>query len=82
MHGPMNIKFTLSPLFLDFLTLEDGTDRLSRNVGKELPPYAAQYARTAQNSSTSRPESEVTQVSCCILYNSNVQHVSAKVHEI
>jgi hypothetical protein len=27
--------------FLDFLTLEDGTDRLSRNVGQELPLYAA-----------------------------------------
>jgi hypothetical protein len=25
----------------DFLTLEDGTDRLSRNVGTELPPNAA-----------------------------------------
>jgi hypothetical protein len=25
---------------LDFLTLEDGTDRLSRNVGKKLPLYA------------------------------------------
>jgi len=24
-----------------FLTLEDGTDRLSRNVGKELPLHAA-----------------------------------------
>ena len=24
-----------------FLTLEDWTDRLSRNVGKELPLYAA-----------------------------------------
>jgi len=24
---------------LDFLTLEDGIDRLSRNVGKELPLY-------------------------------------------
>jgi len=24
-----------------FLTLEDGTDRLSRNVGKKLPPYVA-----------------------------------------
>jgi len=28
--------------FLDFLTLEDGTDWLFRNVRKELPPYAAQ----------------------------------------
>jgi hypothetical protein len=27
--------------FLDFLTLEDGTDRLSRNISKELPLYAA-----------------------------------------
>jgi len=26
---------------LDFLTLEDGSDRLSRNVGKQLPLYAA-----------------------------------------
>lgn len=25
----------------DVLTLKDGTDRLSRNVDKELPPYAA-----------------------------------------
>jgi hypothetical protein len=24
----------------DFLTLADGTDRLSQNVGKELPLYA------------------------------------------
>jgi hypothetical protein len=27
--------------FLDFLTLEDGTDRLSRNVGTELQLNAA-----------------------------------------
>jgi len=27
--------------FFDFLTLEDETDRLSRNVGTELPPYTA-----------------------------------------
>ena len=31
-----------NPTFLDFLTLEDGTDRLSRNVGKELQLCAAQ----------------------------------------
>jgi len=29
--------------FLDFLILEDVTDRLFRNVGKELPLYVAQY---------------------------------------
>jgi hypothetical protein len=28
---------------LDFLTLEDGTDSLSGNVGTELPLYAAQH---------------------------------------
>jgi hypothetical protein len=28
-------------LFLDFLTLEDGIDILSWNVGKELPLYTA-----------------------------------------
>ena len=27
--------------FLDFLHLADGTDSLSRNVGNELPLYAA-----------------------------------------
>jgi hypothetical protein len=32
----------------DFLTLEDGTNRLSRNIGTELPLYAAQYPRRAQ----------------------------------
>ena len=26
---------------LDFLTLEDGADRLSRKVGKELPVHAS-----------------------------------------
>jgi hypothetical protein len=34
--------------FLDFLTLEDWTDRSSRNVGKELPLHAAQYSSRAQ----------------------------------
>jgi hypothetical protein len=33
------------------LTLEDGTDMLSRNVGKELPPYAAEYPRREHTSS-------------------------------
>ena len=27
--------------FLDFLILEDGTDRMPRNVGNELPLYVA-----------------------------------------
>jgi len=33
---------------MEFLTLEDGTDRLSRNVDMELSLYAVQYYRRAQ----------------------------------
>jgi len=35
-------------LFLDFLALKKGTDRLSRNVGTELSLYAMQNPRRAQ----------------------------------
>jgi len=28
-------------IFLDFLTLADGADKVSRNFGKELPLYGA-----------------------------------------
>ena len=31
-----------------FLALEDGTDRLSRNVGKDLPLRAVSYPTSAQ----------------------------------
>jgi hypothetical protein len=34
-------ELTNKSKILDFLTLEDGTVRLTRNVGKELPLYAA-----------------------------------------
>jgi len=36
----------------NFLTLKDMTDRFSRNVGQELPPYAAWYPRRAEISPT------------------------------
>jgi len=36
-----NISVPSSRISFYFLTLEDGTDRLSRNVGKDLPLYAA-----------------------------------------
>jgi hypothetical protein len=52
------LRYTL--LFLDFLTLEDGTDTLSRNVGKGLPLDAALYPRRAQISSASRRKHEIT----------------------
>ena len=41
---PVNFSHAVFSL-LDFLTLEDGTDRLSRNVGTELSLYAKQYLR-------------------------------------
>jgi hypothetical protein len=34
--------------FLDFLTLEEETERLTRNVGTELQLSAAKYRRTVQ----------------------------------
>jgi hypothetical protein len=49
-----------STLFLAFLTLKDGTDTLSRNVGKGLPLDAALFPRRAQFSSASRRKPEVT----------------------
>jgi hypothetical protein len=33
--------FVVDVNYTDFLALEDWTDRLYRNVGRELPPYAA-----------------------------------------
>jgi hypothetical protein len=39
-----NFSHTMFSL-LDFFTLEDGTDRLSRNVGKDLLFYTAYYLR-------------------------------------
>jgi hypothetical protein len=47
----------------DFLTLEDETDTLSRNVGKGLPVDAALYPRRGQISSASRRKAEVAYVS-------------------
>lgn len=32
---------SIQRFFLDYLTLEDGTNSLPRNVGKQLPTYAA-----------------------------------------
>jgi hypothetical protein len=32
-----HLQFKKSKNFLDFLTLEDGTNKLSRNIGTELP---------------------------------------------
>jgi hypothetical protein len=42
-----------------FLTLDDGTDTLSRNVGKALLLDAALNLRTAQISSASRRKPEI-----------------------
>jgi hypothetical protein len=45
------LGYNTALLFLDFLTLEDGTDMFSQNVGKGLPLDAALYPRRAQISS-------------------------------
>jgi ssDNA-specific exonuclease RecJ len=38
----VTVNFICSVFYLlEFFTLEDGTDRLSKNVGEELPFYAA-----------------------------------------
>jgi hypothetical protein len=56
-----NLSVPSSRVFLDFLTLEDGTDRLYRNVGKLLPLDAAYYPRRAEISSTSRRRPDITE---------------------
>jgi hypothetical protein len=45
----VSVKFSRD-LFslLDFMNLEDGTDRSSRNIGKELPLNTTQYLRKAE----------------------------------
>jgi len=53
-------KFLILADVFGFLTLEVGTYRLSRNVGRVLPPHAAQFPWRAQISSTSRRKHENT----------------------
>ena len=43
-----------------FFTLKDSTDRLSRNVDKNLPILSAKWPRRGQWSPTSRRKSEIT----------------------
>jgi len=38
----------IGPILLEYLTLEDGTNGLSRNFYKQIPSYAAQQPRTAK----------------------------------
>jgi hypothetical protein len=57
--------------FFDFLTLEDGTGRLSRNVGKELPLDAAQHPRIVQISTLM-----LTVVASRLLYGPGVDSAS------
>ena len=48
---------------LDCLTLDDGSDRLSRNFGNKPPLYAASKPPNLQILYTSRWKTEITQVS-------------------
>jgi hypothetical protein len=60
-HNQIDGKQYFFFLFLDFLTLEDGTDTLSQNVGKQLPHNTALYPRRVQISSTSQQKPEITE---------------------
>jgi len=57
--GRLSTVFYLCSYAIVFLTLEDGTDNLSRNIGKKLLLLAAQYPRRAQFSSTLRRKPEI-----------------------
>jgi len=48
-----------------FLTLEDGTDSLSRNVGKKLPLVTAELPRITHFSSTSRQKLDISYAGLC-----------------
>ena len=52
--------------FLDCLTLEDGTNSLSRNIGTWLPIYIAWYPRRAKISFTMWRKTQITVVRICL----------------
>jgi hypothetical protein len=61
-HTPSHIESTFGcwlSFLVGLLTLEDGTDTLSGNIGKQLPHNAAQCPRRAQFSSTSQQKPEI-----------------------
>jgi hypothetical protein len=41
-------------------TLENGTDRLPRNVGNQLPTYTVEHSRTARAATTLRQKPETS----------------------
>jgi len=45
--------------FLYYLTLEDGTNRFSGDVGNQLPTYAAFHPRRAKATTTSKQKPEI-----------------------
>jgi len=47
-HGVVDKICALLRNYARFLTLEEGTGKLSRNVGKQLPLYTAKYPSKAQ----------------------------------
>jgi hypothetical protein len=52
-------------------TLADGTDKLSRNIGKYLPTYVAYQSRRGKTSSTPRRKLEISQISYACFVNMN-----------
>ena len=62
---------------LDFLTLEDGTVKKSRNISKELSRYAA-YPSTVQISSTLWWKQEITQSIHTLTKCTNVETIAQR----
>ena len=58
--GLLHKKYRQKSYFSDILTLEDWTERLSRNVGKELPLHAAKEPWKEHISSITRRKPAVT----------------------
>jgi len=56
-----------------FLNLENGNDRLSRNVRNELPLYAALFPRMVQISSALQRKPEITQNAYELLFGNRIK---------
>jgi len=54
-----NLSVAPSRIFFGVLPIEDGTDRLPRNVGTELPLYVLYNPKRAQSSFTMRRKPEI-----------------------
>ena len=57
--------------------LEDGTDKLSRDIGTELPPRAAEFPTRAQISSISERKPKITHCTGLVHITNMIKRVSS-----